>query len=79
MLDIERTGNKRGYAILITLLMSGIRVSELVALDRSDLDVRGCKGLIVLSRKGKGAHTTAERRSKKGNLKSILKNEQIKQ
>lgn len=52
--DIDRTGNKRDFAILMTLLMTGIRVSELVALDRSDIDVSDRKGsLIVRSGKGK--------------------------
>lgn len=51
--DIDRIGNKRDYAILMTLLMTGIRVSELVALDRSDADVRDRKGSLLV-RSGKG-------------------------
>ncbi len=51
--DVDRTGNKRDYAILMTLLMTGIRVSELVALDRSDVDVSDRKGSLVV-RLGKG-------------------------
>ncbi|MEK4037258.1 tyrosine-type recombinase/integrase [Paenibacillus sp. FSL L8-0493] len=51
--DIDRTGNKRDYAILMTLLMTGIRISELVALDRLDLDVSDRKGSLVV-RSGKG-------------------------
>lgn len=51
--DIDRTGNKRDYAILMTLLMTGIRVSELVALDLSDIDVSDRKGSLVI-RSGKG-------------------------
>lgn len=51
--DIDRTGNKRDFAILMTLLMTGIRVSELVALDRSDVDVSDRKGSLVV-RLGKG-------------------------
>ncbi|RAP26646.1 hypothetical protein C2W64_01362 [Brevibacillus laterosporus] len=51
--DIDRTGNKRDYAILMTLLLTGIRVSELVALDRTDVDVSDRKGSLVV-RLGKG-------------------------
>lgn len=51
--DIDRTGNKRDYAILMTLLMTGIRVSELVALDRTNVDVSDRKGSLVV-RLGKG-------------------------
>ncbi|WP_425339627.1 tyrosine-type recombinase/integrase [Paenibacillus etheri] len=51
--DIDRTGNKRDYAILMTLLLTGIRVSELVALDRSDVDVSDRKGSMIV-RSGKG-------------------------
>jgi site-specific recombinase XerD len=51
--DIDRTGNKRDYAILMTLLMTGIRVSELVALDRTDVDLSDRKGSLVV-RLGKG-------------------------
>jgi site-specific recombinase XerD len=51
--DIDRTGNKRDYAILMTMLMTGVRVSELVALDRSDADLSDRKGSIVI-RSGKG-------------------------
>jgi integrase/recombinase XerD len=57
--DIDRTGNKRGFAILMTLLMTGIRVSELAALDRSDVDISDRKGLLVV-------------RSEKGNKERIL-------
>ncbi|GGG82060.1 tyrosine-type recombinase/integrase [Paenibacillus radicis (ex Gao et al. 2016)] len=51
--DIDRTGNKRDFAILMTLLMTGIRVSELVALDRTDVDVSERKGSLIV-RLGKG-------------------------
>jgi site-specific recombinase XerD len=51
--EIDRNGNKRDYAILMTLLMTGIRVSELVALDCSDVDVSDRKGSLVV-RSGKG-------------------------
>ncbi|OBZ18920.1 integrase [Bacillus sp. FJAT-27264] len=56
--DIERTGSKRDFAILMTLLMTGIRVSELVALDRSDVDASDRKGsMLVRSGKGKKERT----------------------
>ncbi len=51
--DIDRTGNKRNYAILMTLLMTGLRVSELASLDRSDVDLSDRKGTLVV-RSGKG-------------------------
>jgi site-specific recombinase XerD len=51
--DIDRTGNKRDFAILMTLLMTGIRVSELASLDRSDVDLSDRKGSLVI-RSGKG-------------------------
>ncbi|MEV5024788.1 tyrosine-type recombinase/integrase [Paenibacillus sp. LPE1-1-1.1] len=51
--DIDRTGNKRDFAILMTLLMTGIRVSELTSLDRSDIDLSERKGTLVI-RSGKG-------------------------
>jgi integrase/recombinase XerC/integrase/recombinase XerD len=51
--DIDHTGNKRDYAILMTLLMTGIRVSELVALDVTDVEVSNRKGSLLV-RSGKG-------------------------
>jgi integrase/recombinase XerD len=37
--EVDHTGNKRDMAIFTTLLMTGLRVSELVALNREDIDI----------------------------------------
>ncbi|WP_248549344.1 tyrosine-type recombinase/integrase [Paenibacillus odorifer] len=51
--EVDRNGNKRDYAIIKTLLNTGLRVSELVALDRSDVDLSERKGeLRVMAGKG---------------------------
>lgn len=51
--DIDRTENKRDFAIIMTLLNSGVRVSELVSLDRADVEISERKGTIHV-RSGKG-------------------------
>jgi len=51
--DFDRSGNKRDNAIVLTLLHTGIRVSELVALDRSDVKISERKGTLTI-RAGKG-------------------------
>ncbi|PZE20302.1 tyrosine-type recombinase/integrase [Paenibacillus xerothermodurans] len=51
--NIDRSGNKRNYAITLTLLYTGLRVSELVALDRSDVEISDRKGILKV-RTGKG-------------------------
>ncbi|ANB66113.1 phage integrase family protein (plasmid) [Anoxybacillus sp. B7M1] len=51
--EIDRTGNKRDIAIIFTLLYTGIRLSELVALDRDDIKISDRKGELVV-RQGKG-------------------------
>lgn len=51
--SVDRTGNKRDYAIIITLVYTGLRVSELVALDRSDVEISERKGTLRV-RAGKG-------------------------
>jgi len=51
--NIDRDGNKRDYAIVMTLLYTGIRVSELVALDKSDVKISDRKGVLKV-RAGKG-------------------------
>jgi site-specific recombinase XerD len=51
--EIDRTGNKRDIAIIFTLLYTGIRLSELVALDRDDVKISERKGELIV-RKGKG-------------------------
>ncbi|MCR8978763.1 tyrosine-type recombinase/integrase [Brevibacillus laterosporus] len=42
--EIERTGNKRDFAIVVTMLYTGLRVSELVNLDKSDIESSERKG-----------------------------------
>ncbi|WP_405168937.1 tyrosine-type recombinase/integrase [Paenibacillus sp. FSL H3-0286] len=51
--NVDRNGNKRNYAIVRTLLYTGLRVSELVNLDRSDVDISDRKGELRV-RVGKG-------------------------
>lgn len=51
--EVDRSGNKRDYAIIKTLLHTGLRVSELVALDRTDVDLSERKGELRV-RVGKG-------------------------
>lgn len=51
--NIDRGGNKRDYAIIMILLYTGLRVSELVALDRSDVEIGERKGVLKV-RAGKG-------------------------
>ena len=51
--DVDRGGNKRDNAIVLTLLHTGIRVSELVAIDRSDVETSERKGTLTV-RAGKG-------------------------
>ncbi|QDX95393.1 hypothetical protein EEL30_25800 [Brevibacillus laterosporus] len=53
MREIERTGNKRDFAIVVTLLYTGLRVSELVNLDQSDVESSERKGERTV-RTGKG-------------------------
>ncbi|WP_308638989.1 tyrosine-type recombinase/integrase [Paenibacillus silvisoli] len=51
--NVDRSGNKRDYAIIMTLMYTGLRVSELVALDKSDIDISERKGSLKV-RAGKG-------------------------
>lgn len=53
MREIDRLGNKRNAAIFFTFLYTGIRISELVALDISDIEISDRKGSLKV-RKGKG-------------------------
>ena len=64
--EIDRSGNKRDLAIVTVLMMTGIRVSELVALDREDAMMTERGGsLTYSSRKGEqGACFPFECRSK---------------
>lgn len=50
--ELDRTGNKRNIAIVTLLLNTGLRVSELVSLDRQDVELSDRKG--VLRVRGKG-------------------------
>lgn len=51
--EVERDGNVRDVAIVYTLLYTGLRVSELVALDREDVTIKERSGWLVV-RNGKG-------------------------
>lgn len=51
--EIDRTGNVRNMAIIQTLVNTGIRLNELVNLDRNDFDMSERKGSIKV-RFGKG-------------------------
>lgn len=51
--ESDRSNNKRNYAIVITLLYTGVRVSELVAINRADVEISERKGSVVI-RQGKG-------------------------
>ncbi|PWK15761.1 tyrosine-type recombinase/integrase [Tumebacillus permanentifrigoris] len=51
--ELDREGSTRNYAILMTLMMSGIRVGELVELDISDVEINERSGSLTV-RSGKG-------------------------
>jgi integrase/recombinase XerD len=51
--DVEREGSTRNIAIVYTLLFTGIRVAELVALNREDITISERSGMLIV-RKGKG-------------------------
>ena len=50
--EVDRAGNKRDIAIIVTLLMTGLRVSELVSLDRCDVEITERKGNLKVVGKG---------------------------
>lgn len=50
--EIDRTGNRRDFAILMMLLNTGVRVSELVSVDRTDLEISERKGSLKVVGKG---------------------------
>jgi integrase/recombinase XerC/integrase/recombinase XerD len=50
--EMDRTRNKRNFAILMVLLNTGIRVSELVSIDRRDIEINGRKGCLRVIGKG---------------------------
>lgn len=51
--EVERNGNVRDYAIIVLLLNTGLRVGELVRLDRKDVEMSERKGTLTV-RWGKG-------------------------
>ncbi|MCY7865915.1 tyrosine-type recombinase/integrase [Bacillus spizizenii] len=51
--ESDRSNNKRDYAIVTTLLHTGVRVSELTAFNRTDVEMSERKGNIIV-RQGKG-------------------------
>ncbi|MFZ5816172.1 MAG: tyrosine-type recombinase/integrase [Bacillota bacterium] len=51
--EVERDGNVRDVAILYTLLYTGLRVSELVALNREDVTMKERSGWLIVEN-GKG-------------------------
>ena len=51
--ELDRAGNKRDYAITVTLLMTGLRASELVSLDKSDTTISERKGSVKVVGKGR--------------------------
>ncbi|MFI8709954.1 tyrosine-type recombinase/integrase [Bacillus sp. NPDC077411] len=53
MREVDRSHNKRDMAIILTLIYTGIRVSELTALDRDDIEISDRKGILTV-RQGKG-------------------------
>ncbi|MGG4141746.1 tyrosine-type recombinase/integrase [Paenibacillus algorifonticola] len=50
--NIDRAENKRDFAIIMTLLNTGVRVSELVSLDRVDVEISERKGELQVLGKG---------------------------
>lgn len=51
--EVERTGKRRDIAIVYLLVYSGLRVSELVNLNREDVEIRERSGSLTVQ-KGKG-------------------------
>jgi integrase/recombinase XerD len=54
---IDLTGNKRNFAILMVLLNTGIRVSELVSIDQTDIELSERKGRLTVIGKGSKERT----------------------
>lgn len=50
--EVDRSGNKRDFAIVQMLLNTGLRVSELVSLDRADVEIKERKGSVKVIGKG---------------------------
>jgi integrase/recombinase XerD len=51
--EIELSNSNRNVAIIYTLLHTGIRISELCALNRSDVDIKDDKGKLIVRNKDK--------------------------
>ena len=51
--NIDRSRNKRNYAIVMTFINTGIRLEELVELDREDIEIGERQGNLII-RHGKG-------------------------
>lgn len=51
--EVDRKGSKRDYAIVMVLLNTGLRLTELVNLDRQDIETSERKGHLLV-RNGKG-------------------------
>lgn len=50
--EVDRSGNKRDFTIVMMLLNTGLRVSELVSLDRTDIEISERKGSVRVIGKG---------------------------
>lgn len=55
--EVDRLGNKRDIAIITTLLNTGLRVSELTSLDKSDIELSERKGSLRVVGKGNKQRT----------------------
>lgn len=51
--ELDRAGNKRNYAISVLLLMTGLRVHEMVSLDTIDMTISERKGSVTVVGKGR--------------------------
>ena len=55
--EVDRAGNKRDSAIVLLLLNSGLRVSELVNIDINDMSLTDRKGAVKIIGKGNKERT----------------------
>lgn len=53
---VERYGNPRDIAIVVTLLQTGLRVGELVALELDDVELSPRKGAVIVRSGKRGRH-----------------------
>ncbi|OLN32461.1 tyrosine-type recombinase/integrase [Desulfosporosinus metallidurans] len=65
--ETDRRGNHRDYAIVVLLLNTGLRVGELVKLDRSDVEISERKGELTVrwAKGGKAATLPLNNESRK--------------